>query len=195
MSNTCSDPRPLRYWWRSNLILLHSIFYSCLFTFWLCFCDYLLSWLLGLTNWGRDKIIAIVFKCIFLNENAWISVQIPLKSISKGPIYNSPSLVQIMACADQAIRHFPNQTWLVYRRKCGYLLLSDLRAQLITVINDSSACYYPRPELSTLRNINIHPAHTQWYGFVLWCLVSNAAAFLSFSAYLATWSDYRKVFH
>ena len=75
-----------------------------------------------------------IFKCIFLNENAWISVPISLKPISKGPIYNSPSLVQIMAWADQATRHCPNQTWLVYRRKCRYLLLSDLRAQLITVI-------------------------------------------------------------
>ena len=36
-------------------------------------------------------------KCIFLNENVWISLKIPLKFVSKGPIINIPTLVQIMA--------------------------------------------------------------------------------------------------
>ena len=38
-----------------------------------------------------------VFKCIFLNENVWISLKISLKFVPKGPINNIPSLVQIMA--------------------------------------------------------------------------------------------------
>ena len=38
-----------------------------------------------------------VFKCIFLNENVWILLQISLKFIPKCPIKNIPSLVQIMA--------------------------------------------------------------------------------------------------
>ena len=38
-----------------------------------------------------------IFKCIFLNENVWIPVKIPLKFIPKGPINNIPALVQIMA--------------------------------------------------------------------------------------------------
>ena len=37
------------------------------------------------------------FKCIFLNENVWISLKISLKFVPKGPINNIPSLVQIMA--------------------------------------------------------------------------------------------------
>ena len=37
------------------------------------------------------------FKCIFLNENAWMSIEISLKFVPKGPINNSPALVQIMA--------------------------------------------------------------------------------------------------
>ena len=37
-----------------------------------------------------------IFKCIFLNENAWILIKISLKFIPKGPINNIPSLVQIM---------------------------------------------------------------------------------------------------
>ena len=37
-----------------------------------------------------------IFKCIFLNENVWISIEIPLKFVPKGPINNIPALVQIM---------------------------------------------------------------------------------------------------
>ena len=38
-----------------------------------------------------------VFKCIFLNKNVCILLQISLKFVPKGPINNIPSLVQIMA--------------------------------------------------------------------------------------------------
>ena len=38
-----------------------------------------------------------ICKCIFLNENVWISIKISLKFVPKGPINNIPSLVQIMA--------------------------------------------------------------------------------------------------
>ena len=37
------------------------------------------------------------FKCIFLNENVRISIEISLKFVPKGPINNIPALVQIMA--------------------------------------------------------------------------------------------------
>ena len=37
------------------------------------------------------------FKCIFLNENAWISLKISLKFVPKVQINNIPALVQIMA--------------------------------------------------------------------------------------------------
>ena len=38
-----------------------------------------------------------IFKCIFLNENVWIPIEISLKFVPKGPINNIPVLVQIMA--------------------------------------------------------------------------------------------------
>ena len=38
-----------------------------------------------------------ILKCIFLNENTWISIKISLKFVPKGPINNIPALVQIMA--------------------------------------------------------------------------------------------------
>ena len=38
-----------------------------------------------------------IFKCIFLNQNAWISLTISLKFVPKVRINNIPALVQIMA--------------------------------------------------------------------------------------------------
>ena len=38
-----------------------------------------------------------IFKCIFLNENVWISIRILSKFVPQGPINIIPSLVQIMA--------------------------------------------------------------------------------------------------
>ena len=38
-----------------------------------------------------------IFKCILLNENAWIPIKISLKFVPQGPINNIPALVQIMA--------------------------------------------------------------------------------------------------
>ena len=38
-----------------------------------------------------------IFKCIFLNENIWILIEISLKFVTKGPINNIPALVPIMA--------------------------------------------------------------------------------------------------
>ena len=38
-----------------------------------------------------------IFKCIFFNENTWISITFSLKFVPKGPINNIPALVQIMA--------------------------------------------------------------------------------------------------
>ena len=38
-----------------------------------------------------------IFKWIFLNDNVWISINISLKFVPKGPINNIPALVPIMA--------------------------------------------------------------------------------------------------
>ena len=38
-----------------------------------------------------------IFQHIFLNENVWISIEISLKFVPKGPIINIPAMVQIMA--------------------------------------------------------------------------------------------------
>ena len=38
-----------------------------------------------------------IFKCIFLNENVWISITLSLKFVPNGPIKDIAALVQIMA--------------------------------------------------------------------------------------------------
>ena len=38
-----------------------------------------------------------IYKCIFLNENVWDSIKIPMKLVHKDPNNSIPSLVQIMA--------------------------------------------------------------------------------------------------
>ena len=38
-----------------------------------------------------------IFKCIFLNENDRIPIQISLKLVPRTPIDNTPALVQVMA--------------------------------------------------------------------------------------------------
>ena len=38
-----------------------------------------------------------ILKCIFLNDNVWISIKTSLKFVLSGPINNIPAMVQIMA--------------------------------------------------------------------------------------------------
>ena len=38
-----------------------------------------------------------IFNWIFLNENVWISINISLKFVPRGPVNNIPTLVQVMA--------------------------------------------------------------------------------------------------
>ena len=56
-----------------------------------------------------------IFKCIFLNENIRISIEISLKFVPKVPIDNIPALVQIMAwrrTGDKPLSE-PMLTWFI----------------------------------------------------------------------------------
>ena len=57
-----------------------------------------------------------IFKCIFLNENGWISIEISLKFVPKGPINNIPALDQIMAW------HWPADKPLSEPMKVSFLM-------------------------------------------------------------------------
>ena len=54
----------------------------------------------GLTQWGQTKwtpVCCWYFQLHFFNEILWISIEISLKFVPKGPINNIPAMVQIMA--------------------------------------------------------------------------------------------------
>ena len=69
-----------------------------------------------------------IFKRIFFNENVWISIQISLKFVPKGPVY-IPTLVQIM-----------NEWRLVYRHIYASLGLNELMAWETKPSEGTSAC-------------------------------------------------------
>ena len=52
----------------------------------------------------------IIFKCIFLNENDRISIQISLKLVPKSPIDNKAALVQVMAWRRTGDKPLPEPT-------------------------------------------------------------------------------------
>ena len=56
------------------------------------------------------------FKCIFMNENVWISLKISRKCVPNFRITNIPALVNIMAWRHLATIHYLSQWWLVYWR-------------------------------------------------------------------------------
>ena len=79
-----------------------------------------------------------IFRCIFLNENACISLKISLKFVPKVRINNIPALAQIMAWRRQATSHYLSQWWLVYWRIYASLGLNELiRQQAISCTSDN----------------------------------------------------------
>ena len=66
---------------------------------WLIWCDWTISTSLNSLRPRQNgrHFADDVLKCIFLNENVWISLKISLTFAPKGPINNIPALVQIMA--------------------------------------------------------------------------------------------------
>ena len=67
-----------------------------------------------------------IFKCIFVTENFWISITISLKFVPKGPINNSPTLVQIMAWRRPGAKPFSEPMMVDYWRIYASLGLNDL---------------------------------------------------------------------
>ena len=67
-----------------------------------------------------------IFKCIFLNENIWISLEISLKFAPRGPINNIPALVQIMAWRRPGDKPL-SEPMIVYWRIYVSLGLNELR--------------------------------------------------------------------
>ena len=82
LRNQCVLNRTVRKWFLGRIFAFHS--------------SHVAMVCAALTHWGWEQIDDI-FKCIFLNENVWISIKISSKFVPKGSINNIPALVQIMA--------------------------------------------------------------------------------------------------
>ena len=67
-----------------------------------------------------------ILKCMFLDENLWISLRIPLKFLPKVRIDNTLALVQIMAWRRPGDNHYLNQWWFNYWHIYASLGLSEL---------------------------------------------------------------------
>ena len=76
-----------------------------------------------------------IFKCIFSNQNAWISLKITLKFVPKVRINNIPALVQIMAWRRPGDKPLSEPMMvLVYWRIYASLGLNELYNQCSTII-------------------------------------------------------------
>ena len=51
-----------------------------------------------------------ISRCIFLDENCYILIQISLEYIPKGSVDNKPSLVQMIG-AEKTARHYLDKWW------------------------------------------------------------------------------------
>ena len=67
------------------------------------------------------------FKRIFLNENAWIVIEISLWFVPKGLINNMSALVQVVAWRRTCAKPLSNQLWLDYRRIYASFGLNELK--------------------------------------------------------------------
>ena len=57
-----------------------------------------------------------IFKCVFLNENVWIVIKIPLKFVPNGPIHYVQHCCRYWLGIDKVISHYLKQWWFVYWR-------------------------------------------------------------------------------
>ena len=86
-----------------------------------------------------------MFKCIFLNENVWITIKVSLTFVPKGPINNIPALIQIMAWRRSGHKPLPEPmmvslpTHICITRPQWVNSLSLISYQAITWTNDSSS--------------------------------------------------------
>ena len=126
--------------WNSTLYLLNYV---------------MTTFLILITLWGWDTLRLRqkghhfpdnIFKCIFLNENVWISIKISLMFVPEDPINNIPALVQIITWRRPADKPLSEPMmaphWGIYDRvtwpqwvNCFYMLFSIQKGQLEQLSN------------------------------------------------------------
>ena len=108
-----------------------------------------------------------IFKCIFLNENVWISIKISLKFVPKGPINNIPALVQILArrrpcdkpLSEAMIVKLPTHicvTWPQWVNKTffTYICIRLYVLHILLAVSDTLYCKYPPNPILSLGLVN-----------------------------------------
>ena len=111
-----------------------------------------------------------IFRWIFLNENVWISINISLKFVPRGPISNIPSLVQVMAWRRPGDKPLSEPMMVRYRSIYASLGLNELtvpkeyvcyfmkllKVYVILILNVLMECL-SKKKLATPSVILIHP--------------------------------------
>ena len=64
-----------------------------------------------------------IFKCIFVNENDRIPIQIPLKIVSRSPIDNKPALFQVMAWHRTGDKPLPEPMLILFKTRISGTIL------------------------------------------------------------------------
>ena len=110
-----------------------------------------------------------IFKCIFLNENAWISLKISLKFVPKVRIHNIPSLVQIMAWrrpGDKLLSEPMMVSLLTHIcvTRPQWVSTNNFNEPMINTFNcnhgNSNSAYFPWRHRD--RNVKVKPLYCLW---------------------------------
>ena len=100
-----------------------------------------------------------VFKCIFLNENVQISIEISLKFVPNGSINNIPSLVQIMAWRRPGDKPLPEP--MIVRLPTHICVI---QTQLVNIVFDSKGLYTSRnPVITGVKDTDKNRSHICTY--------------------------------
>ena len=73
-----------------------------------------------------------IFKCIFVNENVSIAIQISLEFVTMDQTKDIPALLQILAWRRPGKSHYLTQWWLDYRRIYASLGLNEIIANWVS---------------------------------------------------------------
>ena len=76
----------------------------------------------------KIRFVDDILKCIFLNENVWVSMNISVKFVPKGSSNNVSTWVHVIAWrrSGDKTSHYLNQCWLVYWGIYASLGLNEL---------------------------------------------------------------------
>ena len=88
---------------------------------------------------------ADIFKCIFFNDNVWISITISLKFVPKGPFNKITALVQIMAWGRPGDKPLSEPMMVsLLTHICVDLGLSELITNVIDIVAPINCLVSPR---------------------------------------------------